>query len=100
MNSPLLSKILFLSGFGLTVRNETRNQILGIFGDDPNVKFLNCGLRFKSMAFNANDDPKTKVTLTWERPNDLPKGMSVIVTAALVKGPNERYLLKKTIKPW
>ncbi len=91
--------IFWILGFAANVRNESRLQMVGKFQKSSNANFLNCGLRFQSMAYQIDDSPKTNVNLIWQQSDDHPKGQAVIVYVAVVKSPKERYLLSKTITP-
>ena len=105
MNGNYSLKLLLLisyssiAGFAANARNESRLQMVGKFQKTSNANFLNCGLRFQSMAYQIDDSPKTNVNLMWQKSDDHPKGKAVIVYVAVVKSPKERYLLSKTITP-
>jgi hypothetical protein len=74
--------------------------VLGKFRPGSGSDFLNCGNKFRSMLYSSDAQPKSGVSLTWERAEDeLTKGRGVVVHVVVVKSASERYLVKKKVVP-
>jgi hypothetical protein len=72
-------------------------MIIGKFSPNPVSKFISCGGKPMSLAYEGDSKPKTAVNFKWNFPADLAKGKNVTFKASVAKNMKERFMLTKSV---